>query len=687
MKTVKKGIVGILVFTMLFIGYTSAFTYADGPSSWAEDWISEAIEHQLTTEKVLSNYQQPITREEFATLAVNLYHALGGEAPQQQEEDNPFLDTEDPIVLQAYHLGIINGQSATHFAPEAPITRQELSVMLVRTKKALNPDFEAMASRPMFFLDRGEIAPWALEEIHYLFDEGIIDGMEALRIHPRSLATREQGIAFVMRSFKVFDTILRQAEALRVGQGGDAISLDPHQTMDTLSSRVMKQIYETLVIQNEEMEIEAGLAESWRYIDDLTIEFKLKEGVQFHNGEELTARDVEFTLLRALDSPFIGHIVGMIDPDGITVMDDYTIRVATVEPNKALLAHLAHTGTSILNEKAVVEAGDVYGDKPVGTGAFKFDLWNRGDSIELVRFNDYHGEAARMERIVFKAVHYAPMRLDELEKGQLHIAYDILPRDIQRFKDHEEMMLQRSPGLTSAYVGFNVLQEPYNDVRVRQAINYAVDMDRIVAIVYEGTGTPAKGPLSNVVWGANEDLETYDYDVERALALMEEAGYVDGFETTIWVNDNQQRMDMAVLLQQQLKEINIDVDIIVKEWGTYLDGTASGEHDMFVLGWVTATGDPDYGLYSLFHSTTFGAMGNRTFYANDRVDELLDKSRKEADRDIRREYYLEIQEIITEEAPWIFAWINEHLTGIRNDVGGFRQHPTGHHLLSGVHLE
>jgi len=490
-----------------------------------------------------------------------------------------------------------------------------------------------------------------------------------------------------MRTYELYERIITQADVLQVGQGADANTLDPHATSDIPSSRVMSQIYDTLVNQNENMEIEPGLAKSWRYIDDFTIEFKLKEGVKFHNGEEFTSKDVKFTLLRGVESPYIGHIIGQIDPNGIKIIDDYTIQISTNEPYPPMLVNLAHIAGSMLNEKAVTEAGYDYGMNPVGTGAFKFDTWNMGDSIELVKFNDYHGEKAKVERVVFKNIAQYISRLDELEKEKIHIAYDISPSGIKRIEEHDQITLQRSPSFSTTYIGFNAQQEPYNDIRVRQAINYAVNMDMIVETVMQGAAEVASGPLGSSVWAFNQSLKPYEYDIEKAKTLLSEAGYEDGFKTNIWVNDNQQRRDIASIVAKQLNEIGIDVEIKVVEWGEYLYGTADGKHDMFVLGWVTVTGDPDYGLYSLFHSSQFGAMGNRTFYANEKVDKLLDKGREETDSKTRKTYYLEAQEIIREEAPWIFAWTTENLVGIRNNVKGFTQHPSGQHKLFRINLE
>lgn len=476
-------------------------------------------------------------------------------------------------------------------------------------------------------------------------------------------------------------------DILIVGMGADAKSLDPHATNDQPSSRVAKQIYETLVNQNEAMELEPGLAESWSQIDELTYEFKLVQGVKFHNGEELKASDVKFTLLRALESSHIGHIVGAIDGEKIEVVDDYTIRISTKEPFAPMIAHMAHTATGILNEKAVTEAGEDYGQKPVGTGPFQFVNWVTGDKIELERFEGYHGTLPAYKNLVFRNISDNTTRTIELESGGVDIAYDIQPTDVARVEANKDLTLLRDINLSTTYIGFNAKKAPYDNVKVRQAINYALDMEAIVDAVYGGVGAPSKGPLGPNVWASNQELQEYGFDVEKAKELMKEAGYENGFKTTIWTNDNQQRMDIAEIVQNQLRAINIDAEVKVVEWGAYLDGTAAGEHDMFILGWVTVTGDPDYGLYALFHSSQHGAAGNRTFYSNARVDELLDAARITAVPAEREAAYKEAQEIIRNEAPWIFTWTGENLTGTRANVKGFSQHPAGHHKLTGVYFE
>ena len=476
---------------------------------------------------------------------------------------------------------------------------------------------------------------------------------------------------------------------LVVAQRTDAVSLDPHATNDSNSALVMAQIYDRLIYQDENMELHPGLAESWTQIDDLTYEFNLKKNVYFHNGEELTATDVEFTLLRALDSAYVAHIVGQINGDAIEIMDDYTIRISTYEPFAPFLAHLAHTASSILNEKAVIEAGEDYGqlNQAIGTGPYVLEDWSIGDRVLLSRNDSYHGDVAKIENLVIKAINEDSSRSVELETKEVDIALDISPADVNRIEESSDLTLLREADLRTSYLGFNLQKEPFDDVRVRQAINYAIDTDLIVQTVLEGVGAPTVGPIGSNVWGANPNLEAYPVDLEKAQALLSEAGFEDGFSTTIWTDSDGTRVSIATIIRNTLESLGIDASIQQLEWSAYLEQTAEGNHDMFLLGWSSVTGDADYGLYSLFHSNEFGAAGNRTFYKNERIDELLDLGRATIDEGTRRAYYNEVQEIIVEDAPWVPINVGETTIGTQNNVKGFVINPNSQYNFSNVYFE
>lgn len=474
-------------------------------------------------------------------------------------------------------------------------------------------------------------------------------------------------------------------EALVVAQGADAKSLDPHASNDGPSAHIRTQIYNTLVKITEEVEMEPALAESWEKIDDTTWEFKLREGVKFHNDEELKASDVVFSLERMKESEEVAHIIEAIE--SVEAKDDYTVIIKTEEPFGPLLAHLSHPCTAILSEKAVTEAGDEYDQHPIGTGPFKFVDWKAGDKITLERFDDYFEGPANVKDLVFQVVPEATNRTIGLESGEIDIAYDIEPIDLERVEEHENLELISEPGLETTYAGFNCEKEPFDDPKVRQAINYAIDVDEIIDVVMEGAGKKAISPINENVIGYKDDLDLYDYNPEKAKELLKEAGYADGFTTTLWLNDeNPVRGRIAEIIQAQLKEVNIDVELESVEWAAFLDRTAQGEHDIFILGWTTETGDADYGLYPLFHSSQHGGAGNRTFYTNSEVDKLLEEGRVCTDEKERLETYGKAQELIVEDAPEIFLYFENQNTGIQNYVKGFKSHPTGHHSMYNIEI-
>ncbi len=480
------------------------------------------------------------------------------------------------------------------------------------------------------------------------------------------------------------------SETLVVANGADPVTLDIQATNDQATTRVAKQIYDTLIIQTNDLELVPGLATEWEEVEENLYEFKLREDVTFHNGEPFTADDVEFTLRRAVDSPQIGHIVGSIDPDTIEVVDDHTIRVGTQDTFGPFLTHLSHDAMGILNREAVEEAGDDYGvTVAVGTGPFEFTEWVAGSHVIADRYDGYWGDPAGVGRIEFRTISDPSVRLIELESGTAHIAYDISPSDIPAVEENEELTLINTPNLGAEYLGLNLKNDtPLQDVRVRQAIAHAIDVEAIVDTVYQGVGDQMAGPINELVFGYNDELEPYEYDLEKAEELLAEAGYPNGgFTLSLHVGDNsQERIQVSQVISEALADIGITVEVSQMEWGAFIDATANGEGDMHLLGWTTVTTDADYGLYPLFHSNSFGAPGNRSFYANDRVDELLDLGRFTTDQEDRAAYYEEAQEIIAEEVPWIFLQTRENVTGVSNQVNGFEHHPTGSYFLETVTL-
>lgn len=474
----------------------------------------------------------------------------------------------------------------------------------------------------------------------------------------------------------------KEEKPLVIVQGSDARTMDPQKAIDTPTVRVYNQIYDGLLKKDKDMNIIPGLAESWEKIDERKTIFNLRKNVKFHNGETLTAKDVKFTLDRMKNQPTVSFLISEIE--AVNVIDDYTVEIVTKDGFGPLLSHLSHPGAVILNEKAVTNSSEKYDQNPVGTGPYIFDKWLAGDRIFLKANPDYYLGKTPIESVIIKSIPEGTNRTIALETGEADIVYDVEPVDIDKIKSNESLKFLMEQSLGNAYLGLNTQHKPFDDVRVRQAIAHAINVDDIIEVAYKNTAVPGNSPLSPKIPGYNKDVKNYEYNVEKAKRLLAEAGYPNGFKTSIWISDNTIRKDIATILQDQFKTIGIDATIETLEWGAYIDRTAAGEHDMYILGWITVTGDPDYGLYPVFHSSAHGRPGNRSFYSNVTVDKLLDEARVSTDQEKRMANYKEAQRIIQEEIPSITMVYNNQNVATQKYVENFVLHPTGYFDLYNV---
>ena len=471
---------------------------------------------------------------------------------------------------------------------------------------------------------------------------------------------------------------------LIIAELSDVQSLDPHGSNDVSSSNVQSNIFETLVIRDANGELAPGLAESWTQVDDLTWEFKLRTGIKFHDGEDFNAEAVKKSFDRILDPEVASPRAFLFEMvTEVKVIDDNTVQFITEYPFSPLLAHLTHNGGGIISPAAIdadyaaitddVKAGSVIGTGKAafGTGPFKYDDWTPGTELKIVKNADYWGTAASVDSVTFKVIPESAVRIAELQTGSAHIIGAVEPSQVANVNTFPDASVLETPTSSLTYIGFNTNKEPFNNPKVRQAISKAIDRVTLIDGIYEGFGIPAISPLSPGIFGYTEDVTSMEYNLEEAKALLAEAGYADGFKTTIWTNDNPVRRNVAIVLQQGLKELGIDVEIQELEWGAYLEKTAAGEHDMFILGWSNSTGDADYGIYALFHSSQHGDPGNRSFYSNAKVDELLDAGRREADQEKRLGIYQEAIQIISDDSPMAFVLHPSNLVGVSKKVTGF----------------
>ena len=471
-------------------------------------------------------------------------------------------------------------------------------------------------------------------------------------------------------------------------------NLDPAFGNDMPSIGVMLQMYDTLVTMDFDMNHAPGAAERWQFENDAQgnptrVRFFLKRGIKFHNGDDLTAHEVKFSLDRAVASPITGFITGNIS--GVEVINDYELVVTTAFPFVPILNNLAHPLTSLVSSRAVREAGhDLFGQSPVGSGPYRVTNIVAGDRIELTRWEGYHGTPARIENLVVRVMTDLATRQIELETGGVDIIWNIPASDLARNMAHPDVQVMRGPNFQTDFIMMNTSRQPFNDIRVRQAMNYAIDSEALVNSVWRGVGGVANGPLTSNVWASlagTGALPPYTYNPARARELLAEAGYPNGFNTTIWLNEVSHRVDIAEITQNMLREVGVNVDISIMEWGAVLERTGRGEHDMMIVGWVTVTGDPDYGLHPTHHSVSYGAHGNRSFWSTPETDRLLDQGRAEPDPVRRAAIYDQVQRIAWENAPWIYVWSGESVNALRADVRGFRIHPSASHPLWTVYFE
>ncbi|WP_217588586.1 ABC transporter substrate-binding protein [Lentibacillus saliphilus] len=502
-------------------------------------------------------------------------------------------------------------------------------------------------------------------------------------------------------------------QVLVFARGGDSESLDPGSTTDGESSRVTKQVLEGLLqFKKESFELEGALAHDWSVSDDgLTYTFQLEEGVTFHDGEPFNADAVKLNFERWADPSHEyafsddgyaysmygtmfggfkgddGHVI-----DEINVLNDYEIEFVLNRPLGFFLQNLGMTYFAITSPKALEEHGAAINENPVGTGPFKFVSWSKDDTIVLEKFEDYRVDGLpKLDKVIFEVIPENASRLIALRSGDIDIMDGLNPDDAASVESESELKLYTRAENNFGYVGMNTEKEYLNEVEVRQAINHAIDRQAIADALYAGYANPAKNPLPPGYLGYNDDIPGYEYDLDKAKALLEEAGYADGFDIDLWTMPVARPYmpdpeTVAEIVQNNLGQIGINVNIVREEWAPYLEKTAQGEQDLFMLGWSGTNGDPDYFLSSLLHGDNAGSS-NRTFYKNSEVDELLDQAKVSVDQDERASLYKEAQKIISEESPMVTLVHSTPVLAASAAVKNYVPHPSTSESLAEVELD
>ncbi|MEK4303543.1 ABC transporter substrate-binding protein [Oceanobacillus sp. FSL K6-0251] len=501
-------------------------------------------------------------------------------------------------------------------------------------------------------------------------------------------------------------------QVLIFARGGDSESLDPASTTDGESSRITKQIYESLLeFDKESFEVLPGLAHDWEVSEDgLSYTFYLEEGVTFHDGTEFNAEAVKVNFERWADPDheyafaddgyvysmygtmfggFLGdenHVV-----EEINVVNDHEIEFVLSQPLGFFLQNMAMTYFPITSPAALEEYGPAINENPVGTGPFEFVSWAKDDSIVLDKFDDYRIEGLpKLDRVVFEVIPDNAARLIALRSGEIDIMDGLNPDDAAGVEADEGLELYERAENNIGYVGFNVQKEPFDNKDLRHAVSHAIDKEAIAEALYAGYATPASVPLPPSYMGYNNEVESFEYDPDTARELLEDAGYADGLEIELWTMPVARPYmpdpeTVSEIIQNNLEEVGITVTIVREEWAPYLEKTMNGEHQMYMLGWSGTNGDPDYFLSSLLHGDNVGSS-NREFYDNDEVDEFLNQAKLSIDQDERASFYQQAQELIADDAPMVPLVHSRPVLATTNAVENYVPHPSTSESLAEVEL-
>lgn len=490
----------------------------------------------------------------------------------------------------------------------------------------------------------------------------------------------------------------------------------PALVMDGISYNASsQQIYNRLVeFKRGSTEIEPALAEKWEVSPDgLEYTFHLRQGVKFHSNQYFTpsrdfnADDVVFSFQRQLDPNHPYHKVSnatypyfnaMKFPDllkSVEKVDDNTVKITLNKPDATFLASLGMDFISIYSAEYaenMLKAGkpETIDTQPIGTGPFVFAGYQLDQRSRYTANKDYWKGKADFDRLIFEIVPDASVRYAKLQAGTCDLMDFPNATDIQKMKTDPKVKLLSKSGLNIAYVAFNTEKAPFDNPKVRQALNYAVDKKGIIDIVYQGGGIAAKNPLPPTILGYNNAITDFEYNPEKAKQLLAEAGYPNGFETELWVqpvvrasNPNPRRM--SEIIQRDWEKVGVKAKLVSYEWGDYIKRTKAGELTAGTYGWSGDNGDPDNFLSPLFSSSNVG-NSNYARFKNADLDALLNKAVSLSDNAERAKLYQQAQVILHDEAPWINVAHSINFAPVSLRVQDYKQSPFGYTYLYGTKL-
>ncbi|AUS07887.1 ABC transporter substrate-binding protein [Laceyella sacchari] len=491
-------------------------------------------------------------------------------------------------------------------------------------------------------------------------------------------------------------------KTLIYGRGEDAKLLDPSLVTDGESTKVTDQIFDNLVeYADGSTDVVPSLAESWEASEDAKVwTFKLRKDVKFHDGTPFNAEAVVFNFERWADKnhpqhkggdfPYYAYMFGGYKGDpghkikSVTAVDEFTVKFELTSPQAPFLQNLAMSAFGIASPTAVKKDPIAFTRNPVGTGPFKLKEWKKNDTITLVKNGSFwrKGEP-KLDKVIFKVIPDNSARFTALKSGDVDIIDGLNPTDVAPAEKDSKLQVFKQVGMNVGYLAFNTEKKPFDNPKVRQAFNHAVNKEALIKNFYSGLAKPAINPMPEFMLGYNKDVKDYEFNLDKAKQLLAEAGYADGMEVEFfamtaprpYMPDGKK---IAEYIQADLAKIGVKAKIVTHDWQIYLDKTGKGEHQMALFGWNGDNGDPDNFLYVLLDkdNTRMPDAANIALYKNDELHDLLIRAQELSDEKQRAELYMKAQEIIKRDAPWVPI---AHATvpyAAKKEVIGFKTHPT-----------
>jgi peptide/nickel transport system substrate-binding protein len=491
---------------------------------------------------------------------------------------------------------------------------------------------------------------------------------------------------------------------LVIGLDDAVITLDPADYSHRQTETIIRNMFDGLVTRTRDGQVVLEIAESYRWVDDRTLEFVIRQGITFHNGEPLSADDVQFTFERIIAENGIEHPEphtsprqGLVGPlESVQAVDEYTVHFNFASPWPVALQMFVHQ--HIIPHDYFAEVGNEgFVSAPVGCGPFKFVSAKLDEEIVLERFDGYYGGApdlppvgpALVESVIFRVLPDAAARVEALQAGQVDIIQSVPSYLVPILEADPNVMVQSAPGTRPFWMEMNVHKPPFDDVRVRQAMNYAIDVDLIVSAFLGGRGTVISGPLSPFNQMADRSLQPYGYDQARAIELLVEAGYT-AQDISFVIDCRESDQQYAEAVATQLRELGMDVSVQVGDYAELKPSLIAGERVAFVGGWGDSAFDPVGHFEAKWHTwvegTSYG-RGNFSTYSNPRVDELIQAGEVELDPEQRQQIYYEAQQTVYQEAPAVFLFLPDAVEASSARVQDWSPSPDGRLNMHDVWLE